>query len=118
MWTVFTPAPAANELSSCMEICTASVVWVGETMPPDALEAAVDATEESDVFFSIGTSSIVYPAADLWRRAKEHGAIVIEINKDPTPLTPLDDYSFLGKAGEILPQLVREIWVHQIGGAH
>src|SRR5438552_3355621 len=34
------------------------VVWFGETLPPDALEAAVDATEESDVFFSIGTSSI------------------------------------------------------------
>ncbi|HYR23192.1 MAG TPA: NAD-dependent deacylase [Chthoniobacterales bacterium] len=103
---------------SCGGNLRPDVVWFGETMPPDALEAAVDAAEESGVFFSIGTSSIVYPAADLWRRAKEHGAIVIEINKDPTPLTPLADYSFLGQAGEILPQLVREIWVHQIGGAH
>ena len=96
---------------SCGGNLRPDVVWFGETLPPDALEAAVDATEESDVFFSIGTSSIVYPAADLWRRAKERGAIVIEINKDATALTPLADYSFLGKAGEILPQLVQEIWI-------
>ena len=103
---------------SCGGNLRPDVVWFGETLPPDALEAAVDATEESDVFFSIGTSSIVYPAADLWRRAKENGAIVIEINKDPTPLTPLADYSFLGQAGEILPNLVQEIWIHQTPGAH
>jgi NAD-dependent SIR2 family protein deacetylase len=47
----------------------------------------------------------------LWCRAKERGAIVIEINKDPTPLSPLADYSFLGKAGEILPALVQQIWI-------
>jgi len=89
-----------------------AVVWFGEMLPIDALETAVAAAEECDVFFSIGTSSLVYPAADLWRRAKENGASVIEINKDPTPLTSLADYSFLGAAGEILPELVRQIWVH------
>ena len=87
-------------------------------LPPDALEQAILAAEKCDVFFSIGTSSIVYPAADLWRRAKEGGAKVIEINKDLTPLTPLADYSFLGKAGEILPELVQEIWIHQQRDAH
>ncbi|HST29340.1 MAG TPA: NAD-dependent deacylase [Chthoniobacterales bacterium] len=90
-----------------------AVVWFGEMLPVDAIEAAVVASEECDVFISIGTSSLVYPAADLWRRAKNNGALVIEINKDPTPLTPLTDYSFPGKAGEILPALVQEIWIHQ-----
>src|SRR5438270_10037608 len=94
------------------------VVWFGEMLPIEALEKATDATEKCDVFFSIGTSSIVYPAADLWRRAKERGGIVIEINKDPTPLTPLADYSFLGKAGEILPLLVEQIRVHAGKHAH
>jgi NAD-dependent deacetylase len=103
---------------SCGGNLRPDVVWFGETLPPDALEAAITATENCDVFFSIGTSSIVYPAADLWRRAKERGAIVIEINKDPTPLTPLSDYSFLGKAGEILPRLVEQIWVHAGKRAH
>lgn len=81
-------------------------------LPADALESAITAAEQCNAFFSIGTSSIVYPAADLWRRAKDNGAIVIEINKDPTPLTPLADYSFSGKAGEILPILVQQIWIH------
>ena len=94
---------------SCGGNLRPDVVWFGEMLPTDALETAMTAADECDVFFSIGTSSVVYPAADLWRRAKERGAIVIEVNKDPTPLTPLADYSLLGKAGEILPQLVQEV---------
>jgi NAD-dependent protein deacetylase/lipoamidase len=98
---------------SCGGNLRPDVVWFGEMLPTDALETAITAAGNCDVFFSIGTSSVVYPAADLWRRAKEKGATVIEINKDPTPLTPLADHSFLGKAGEILPALVEQIWIHQ-----
>lgn len=101
---------AQGRCRSCGGNLRPDVVWFGEMLPIDALERANAATEKCDVFFSIGTSSVVYPAADLWRRAKERGAIVIEINKDPTPLTPLTDYSFIGKAGEILPELVQQIW--------
>jgi NAD-dependent deacetylase len=97
---------------SCGGNLRPDVVWFGEMLPVDAIERAVTAAELSDVFFSIGTSSVVYPAADLWRRAKDHGAVVIEINRDPTPLTPLASHSFLGKAGEILPELVDQIWNH------
>jgi NAD-dependent deacetylase len=103
---------------SCGGNLRPDVVWFGEMLPTDALQAAIDAAETCDAFFSIGTSSVVYPAADLWRRAKECGAIVIEINKDPTPLTPLADHSFLGKAGEILPRLVEQIWIHQSDTGH
>lgn len=95
---------------SCGGHLRPDVVWFGEMLPVNALEAAVSASESCEVFLSIGTSSIVYPAADLWRRAKDSGAIVIEINRDPTSLTPLADYSFLGKAGEILPKLVESVW--------
>jgi NAD-dependent deacetylase len=103
---------------SCGGNLRPDVVWFGEMLPTNALEKAIDATEKCDAFFSIGTSSVVYPAADLWRRAKESDAIVIEINKEPTPLTPLSDYSFLGKAGEILPLLVEQIYVQQNRDAH
>ncbi len=95
---------------SCGGYLRPAVVWFGEMLPTAALETAIDAAERCDAFFSIGTSSIIYPAADLWRRAKNSGAIIIEINKDPTPLTPLADYSFLGKAGEILPALFEIVW--------
>jgi NAD-dependent deacetylase len=103
---------------SCGGHLRPDVVWFGEMLPIDAIEAAVTAAENCDVFFSIGTSSVVYPAADLWRRAKDNGAIVIEINKDPTPLTPLADHSFLGQAGDILPALVDQIWIHESDVAH
>lgn len=101
---------------SCGGNLRPDVVWFGEMLPANALQHAIAAAEVCDVFVSIGTSSIVYPAADLWQRAKARGAIVIEINKDPTPLTPLADYSFLGKAGEILPQLVQGIWILETPG--
>jgi len=104
---------ASGRCRSCGGNLRPDVVWFGEMLPVDALEAAVNASEDCDVFFSIGTSSLVYPAADLWRRAKDNGALVIEINKDETPLTPLADYSFPGKAGEILPALIKEIWIHE-----
>ena len=101
---------------SCGGNLRPDVVWFGEMLPADAIQRAIAAAKVCDVFLSIGTSSIVYPAADLWRHAKEHGAIIIEINKDPTPLTPLADYSFVGTAGEILPQLVQGIWILETPG--
>jgi NAD-dependent deacetylase len=100
---------------SCNGNLRPGVVWFGEMLPVDAIETAVTTAETCDVFFSIGTSSMVYPAADLWRRAKDSGAIVIEINKDPTPLTPLADHSLHGKAGEILPALLQQIWIPEAG---
>jgi NAD-dependent deacetylase len=103
---------------SCGGNLRPDVVWFGEALPIDALETAISAAEHCDVFFSIGTSSLVYPAADLWRRAKQSGAIVIEINKDPTPISSIADGSFIGKAGEILPELVRQIWIHESETAH
>ena len=103
---------------SCGGHLRPAVVWFGEMLPADALESAAAAAEDCDIFFSIGTSSLVYPAADLWRGAKSNGAAVIEINKDPTPLTPLADYSFLGNAGEIHPELVRQIWIHDAERSH
>ena len=96
---------------SCGGNLRPDVVWFGEMLPAKALETAIAAAEKCDVFFSIGTSGAVYPAADLWRRAKQRGAIVIEINKEPTPLSPLADYSFLGQAGEILPSLIKAVWI-------
>jgi NAD-dependent deacetylase len=100
---------ATGRCRSCGGNLRPAVVWFGEMLPIDVLEWAIAAAEECDVFFSIGTSSLVYPAADLWRRAKNKGAIIIEINKEPTPLSPLADYSFRGKAGEVLPELIRQL---------
>ena len=85
------------------------VVWFGESLPLDAITAAHKAALESQAFFSIGTSGVVEPAASLAHRARQNGAIIVEINLDPTPLTPHVDFALHGKSGEILPQLIKEL---------
>jgi NAD-dependent deacetylase len=62
------------------------------------------------VVLSIGTSAVVYPAASIPITAKERGATVIEINREPTPLTDeISDYLISGSAGEIIPAIVEEV---------
>ena len=86
------------------------VVWFGESLPPQALAAAEAAAQVCDLLFSIGTSAAVFPAAQLPVTALQSGAMVVEINKDPTPLTGVATFSLLGRAGEILPRLLAATW--------
>jgi NAD-dependent deacetylase len=86
------------------------VVWFGESLPRSELEAAVEAARTCQAFFSIGTSGLVQPAASLGYAAHNRGAVVVEINLEPTPLTPKVDFFFQVKSGEVLPQLVQAVW--------
>ncbi|MFN2222479.1 MAG: SIR2 family NAD-dependent protein deacylase [Candidatus Promineifilaceae bacterium] len=85
------------------------VVWFGESLPPRVINAAIDACNRCDLFLAVGTSAVVQPAASLAHLAAEHGAQVVEVNSERTPLTPYADFSLLGKAGELLPALARLI---------
>jgi NAD-dependent deacetylase len=69
----------------------------------DAFEMA----QSCDLMLSIGSSLQVYPAADVPLVAAESGAPLVIVNDEPTPF---DDHARLvlrGRAGEILPELVR-----------
>jgi len=90
----------------CGGMIRPDVVWFGEMLPVDALHFAENCAMNSDVFFSIGTSAEVYPAAMLPMIAKQSGAYVAEINIKPTVLTHDTDELLQGKSGEILSQLV------------
>jgi len=94
----------------CGGLLRPDVVWFGEALPRDQLEAAVEAARSCDVFFSIGTSGVVQPAASLAHAARNRGVVVVEINAEPTPLTPKVDFVLQGKSGEILPELVKAVW--------
>ncbi len=96
--------------AACGGLLRPHVVWFGEALPRAALEAAVEAARTCDVFFSIGTSGLVQPAASLAVAAHNRGALLVEINAEPTPLTERCDYSFRGRSGEVLPALVRAVW--------
>ena len=98
------------QCSVCGGLLRPDVVWFGEALPRDQLEAAVEAARSCDIFFSIGTSGVVRPAASLAHAAHNRGAVVVEINAEPTPLTPKVDYFLQGKSGEILPDLVKTLW--------
>jgi NAD-dependent deacetylase len=82
------------------------VVWFGEAIPEEALARSWAAAADSDVFLSIGTSSLVYPAAGLADVARQHGAVVAEVNPNPTIQASSFDFALAGKSGVILPELV------------
>jgi NAD-dependent deacetylase len=88
---------------ACGSIFRPNVVWFGEALPSETLEEACAASSSCDLMFVIGTSAFVQPAASLPFLAAQGGAAVIEVNPEPTPLTPSADLVFQGKAGEILP---------------
>jgi len=86
------------------------VVWFGETLPPMALHRAVAASRAADVFLTVGTSGIVYPAASLPMEAVERGRMVVEINPEDTPLTPWMTHTFRGPSGVVLPAILSAVW--------
>ncbi|MCB0102339.1 MAG: NAD-dependent deacylase [Anaerolineales bacterium] len=94
----------------CGGLLRPDVVWFGEALPRAELEAAVNASRACQVYFSIGTSGLVQPAASLAHAARNNGSVVVEINAEPTPLTPKVDFAFHGKSGEILPDLLKAVW--------
>ncbi|NOY98092.1 MAG: NAD-dependent deacylase [Chloroflexi bacterium] len=96
--------------SSCGAYLRPDVVWFGESLPFGALESAVEAARACDVFFSIGTSGVVQPAASLAYEAKNRGAVVVEINLEPTPLSGKAEFALHGKSGDVLPALIKRAW--------
>lgn len=86
------------------------VVWFGEFLPEGEMEAATKDALTCDVYFSIGTSSIVYPAAGLPMMARQAGSVLVEINPEETTLTSNVDYFLSGKSGEILPRLLDRVF--------
>ena len=100
------PLPEIPPRCDCGALLRPDVVWFGEVLPEGAMEAATEAARRSEVFLSIGTSAVVYPAAALPEVAKRNGAYLVEINVEETPLSPLADEVILGPAAEVLPDLL------------
>lgn len=82
------------------------VVWFGEMLPESALRAAGEAVSNCDLFLSIGTSAVVYPAAGFLHAARQSGAFTIEINAEPTAASHVVDLCMQGRSGDLLPALV------------
>lgn len=86
------------------------VVFFGESIPFSARKKAEIEASSCDLMLVIGTSGVVYPAAELPYIAKTKGAKIIEINLEETPYTfSITDYFLKGKASEVLSEIFTKI---------
>ena len=99
----------AAQCSVCNGYIRPDVVWFGEMLPEGAMLKANAAAQRAEVFLSIGTSAVVYPAAGIPLLARDYGAYVAEINVEASAIAGYVDEVVLGKAGEVLPQLVEAV---------
>jgi NAD-dependent deacetylase len=109
-----TPLPdIPPHCADCGALLRPDVVWFGEGLPGDVLEAAFTASGACDLILVVGTSAVVQPAATLPLIAMQNGAALVEINPQPTPLSDYADLTLRQPAAQALPQLC-ETWQSQL----
>jgi NAD-dependent deacetylase len=86
----------------CGELIRPGVVWFGEALDPEIVDRA-EAAADCDVFITIGTSAIVYPAAGFIDVARRRGAYTVEINPEATPASV--NLALRGGAETVLPAI-------------
>ena len=99
----------------CESLLRPDVVWFGEMLDPNILACAIAAVDHCDALICVGSSLAVEPAASLPYLALEHGAVVIEVNSCPTPLSEVAHASLIGAAGVVLPGLLQAV-LSMVGG--
>ena len=97
----FTP-PACD---ACGGFLKAATVSFGQAMPVEAMSRANELSAAAEIFIVLGSSLVVHPAASFPVIAKENGAFLAIVNRDPTPLDNLADYRYQGEIGEFFAQL-------------
>jgi NAD-dependent deacetylase len=107
----------APRCRQCGGLVRPDVVWFGEMLPAEVFARAESAARQCEMFFSIGTSSVVFPAASLPFIALDHGAFVVEINVESTDLSSRVHETLRGKAGDILPDLLSQAGIQLQGGS-
>jgi NAD-dependent deacetylase len=106
-WPTTTDVPP--KCPNCGGLLRPDVVWFEEPLPEAEMELAMRVSKTCEIFLSIGTSTVVYPAASLPFEALRGGARVVEINPQPTPLTEKADFVLTGAAGIVLPMLLASL---------
>jgi NAD-dependent deacetylase len=101
-----TPLPHLPPQCECGALLRPDVVWFGEQLDPAIIDRASELTA-CDLFLTIGTSSLVYPAAGLVHEARAHAAYTVEINPDITDASPHVDLGLRGPAETVLADVER-----------
>ncbi|MFF5079121.1 NAD-dependent deacetylase [Actinoplanes sp. NPDC000266] len=113
--SLFAPRCFACGLATDGPVCAAcggrsrpGVVWFGEQLPAGALKRAVEAASTCDLLITVGTSGLVYPAAEIPHVAAMNGAAVVQVNPQPTPLDEVATVNLRGTAATLLPAILKE----------
>lgn len=110
--TQFLADDRAPDCPECGGRLKHATVSFGQSLPAAVLMEAARWSREADVFLAIGSSLVVTPAADLPRAAKQRGARLVIINRDPTPLDYMADAKLGGSIGEVLTSVATELRSH------
>lgn len=101
------PYPRCEKCNSALK---PDVVFFGEGIPILEMVRANDEANKCKVMLIIGTSGVVYPAAEIPYTSKSIGATIVEINPENTPFTPsISDYFFKGAASDVLPKILEKL---------
>jgi NAD-dependent deacetylase len=102
-----TSVPMSPRKCSCGAYWRPDIVWFEDSLDHRTLARAHELLESCDLLVSVGTSGVVYPAADLPRIAMRSGggATTVEINLDDTPVSSLYQHRLRGKASEMLASM-------------
>ncbi len=92
---------------NCSHLLRPHIVWFGEPLDFDVIQTSLQWMKKADVIFAVGTSGVVEPAASFVREAKYEGAFLVEINIEPTALSPIADISLFGKSGDIFGERLK-----------
>lgn len=90
--------------SSCAGLVKTATISFGQPMPEPEMLAATEAARGCDLFLVLGSSLVVYPAASLPIEAKRHGAKLIIVNREPTPLDAHADLVLNAEIGPLMSQ--------------
>jgi NAD-dependent deacetylase len=90
----------------CGGMVKSDTVMFGEPIPPDAIERSFEEAEKADCCLVIGTSAVVYPAANVPLIVRRNGGHLIEVNPLETAMSRMCRVALRGPAGEVMPALV------------
>ena len=99
------PAPECD----CGGYLKSDTISFGQAMPVDEVEKATDLSRNADFFMVIGSTLLVHPAAAMPGYATKKGSFLVIVNLSETPYDDASDVLIQGKAGEVLPVIVKEV---------
>lgn len=104
---IFLPGEILPECDECSGIIKTATISFGQAMPVREMKLAEEESLQCDLFMALGSSLVVYPAAGFPILAKQNGAKLIIINRDPTATDPYADLVIHGEIGATLQAAVR-----------